>query len=57
MQAVHLEHMALLVDEYHSFNVLGSGPDSREGVAAFLDKRDPQWVSRVSDGLPGLPGW
>lgn len=32
----------------------GASADVREGVEAFLDKRDPDFPDRVSDGLPDL---
>lgn len=31
---------------------LGSTPDSREGVAAFLERRPPRWTMRPSEDLP-----
>jgi len=34
--------------------VRGSSDDVREGVDAFLEKRDPKFPDRVSDGLPDL---
>jgi enoyl-CoA hydratase/carnithine racemase len=35
----------------------GQSADAREGVTAFLEKRDAQFTDRVSDGLPDiLPG-
>jgi enoyl-CoA hydratase/carnithine racemase len=35
----------------------GQSDDAREGVTSFLDKRDPQFTDRVSEGLPELfPG-
>lgn len=32
----------------------GASADVREGVEAFLDKREPDFPDRVSDGLPDL---
>jgi enoyl-CoA hydratase/carnithine racemase len=35
----------------------GQSDDAREGVTSFLEKRDPEFSDRVSDGLPELfPG-
>jgi enoyl-CoA hydratase/carnithine racemase len=35
----------------------GQSDDAREGVTSFLQKREPEFTERVSDGLPGLfPG-
>ncbi len=33
-------------------HVLMAHPDAREGVMAFLDKRDPDWAGRVSTDFP-----
>ncbi|MCM8731639.1 crotonase/enoyl-CoA hydratase family protein [Hephaestia sp. GCM10023244] len=32
----------------------GGAPDTREGVQAFLEKRDPRFEEKVSDGLPDI---
>lgn len=32
----------------------GKSGDAREGVTAFLEKRDPRYPDRVSDGLPDI---
>ncbi len=36
----------------------GASADAREGVTSFLEKRDPSYPDKVSDGLPDIfPGW
>ena len=35
----------------------GQAQDVREGVGAFLEKREPQWPDRVSHDLPGFFDW
>lgn len=36
----------------------GASDDAREGVMSFLDKRQPNYPVKVSDGLPEIfPGW
>jgi enoyl-CoA hydratase/carnithine racemase len=48
---------ALAVDAKYNM-ALGSGPDVKEGVAAFLEKRAPVFPGRVSADLPpGYPFW
>jgi enoyl-CoA hydratase/carnithine racemase len=34
----------------------GQSADAREGVQSFLEKRDPEFPDRVSDGLPDVFG-
>jgi enoyl-CoA hydratase/carnithine racemase len=36
---------------------LGKGPDAREGVASFLEKRPPQFPGKLSEDMPGFYPW
>ena len=36
---------------------MGSGPDSREGVESFLEKRAPKFSMKVSKDLPDFYPW
>ena len=46
--------MAAHLVESHAIHALGSSPDVHEGVAAFLEKRVPDFPMRVSTDLPDL---
>ena len=47
---------ALNVDG-HLAMVLGAGPDVKEGVASFLEKRPPAFPGKVSTDMPELYPW
>jgi 1,4-dihydroxy-2-naphthoyl-CoA synthase len=36
---------------------LGSGPEAKEGVQSFLEKRPPQFSLKVSKDLPDFFPW
>jgi enoyl-CoA hydratase/carnithine racemase len=40
-----------------AIHFLGSGPDAREGVESFLQKRPPQFSLKVSEDLPDFYPW
>jgi enoyl-CoA hydratase/carnithine racemase len=40
-----------------AMNYMGAGPDSREGVTSFLEKRAPVFPMRVSSDFPEELGW
>ena len=48
--------MAAHLVESRAIHALGSSPDVHEGVAAFLEKRVPDFPMRVSTDLPDFFG-
>ena len=36
---------------------LASGPDAKEGIASFLEKRKPMYPGKVSEDMPGFYPW
>jgi enoyl-CoA hydratase/carnithine racemase len=49
-------HHAALLDR-SALAELGRGPEAAEGVTAFLERREPDFSSRVSRDLPAAWGW
>lgn len=49
MEAHRVDSMAI--------HQLGSGPDAREGVVSFLEKRPPEFSLKVSENLPDFFPW
>ncbi len=48
--------LAVKVDGRYS-RELGAGPDVREGVSAFLEKRPPSFPGKVSENMPSTYPW
>ncbi|MBW8812068.1 MAG: enoyl-CoA hydratase/isomerase family protein [Caulobacterales bacterium] len=49
--------IGLLAIDSELSTTLGAGPDVREGVSAFLEKRPPRFPGRVSTDMPDLYPW
>lgn len=49
MQAHHIDSRAIYT--------LSRGPDAREGIASFLEKRAPRYPARVSSDMPAFYPW
>jgi enoyl-CoA hydratase/carnithine racemase len=57
-QQLGVDHpMHANVVESRALLALGTGPDAREGVAAFRAKRAAEFTSRVSADLPDFVPW
>jgi len=51
-QGIALDAPAMMAREGPPFAFLGGHPDTREGIAHFLEKRAPRWVGSPSKDLP-----
>lgn len=45
---------AMCAHENQLFAWLGNQPDAREGVASFVEKREPVWIMSASRDKPEL---
>ncbi|HEU4429297.1 MAG TPA: enoyl-CoA hydratase-related protein [Myxococcota bacterium] len=51
-EGIALDAPAMMAREGPPFAWLGAHPDTREGIAHFLEKRAPRWTGRPSKELP-----
>ena len=51
-EGMALDAPAMMKREGPPFALLGAHPDTREGIAHFVEKRAPSWTGRVSRELP-----
>jgi enoyl-CoA hydratase/carnithine racemase len=51
-EGMALDAPAMMRREGPPFAQLGAHPDTREGIAHFIEKRAPKWVGRISKELP-----
>ena len=49
--------MAAHIVDSRGISAMGRGPDAKEGVAAFLEKRPPAFAMKPSEDMPGFVPW